>query len=157
MHLLFLIMTLAQAAKLPFCTQDLSGYPLPWTGGPLSKPANFREGAVRPGLQRLQDDVCRCLPRRSSKWPDIVMAHLWVEPNKGTIRIEYIVKEQSSRQIERMLECMGDPKFTVEPMPYQTDIIHPDGRKAVFPRYPIWLYLKEDSEGEGSHPQAVGL
>ena len=139
-------MTLAQAAKLPFCTQDLSAYPLPQTGGPLSNPANFREGAVRPGLQRLQDDVCRCLPRRSSKWPDLGIAHLCVEPNKGSIRIEYLVKEQSSRQIERMLECMGEPKLSVEPMPYQTDIIYPDGRKPVFPRYPIWLYLKGDSE-----------
>ena len=145
MHLLFLIMTLAQAAKSPLCTHDFSDYPLSPVGGPLSNPANFREGAVRPGLLRFQDDMCRCLPRRSSKWPDVVIAHLWVEPNKGKIRIEYMVKEQPSRQTERMLECMGEPTLTVEPMPYQTDIILPDGRKPIFPRYPIWLYLKDDS------------
>lgn len=56
------------------------------------------------------------------------------------------MKEQSSRPIDRLLECMGEPKFTVEPMPYTTDIIHPDGRNAIVPRYPIWLHLREDSE-----------
>jgi hypothetical protein len=146
MHVLFLIMTLAQAAKPPVCTQDFSVYPLPIQVGSLSKPAHFGEGAVRPGLLRVQDDVCHCVPRRSSKWPALVKAHLWVEPNQGKIRIEYIIDEEGTPSIDRMLECMGEPKFSVEPMPYQTDIIHPDGRKPVFPRYPVWLYLKENSE-----------
>jgi hypothetical protein len=144
MHLLFLLMTMAGAADPSLCSQDLSDYPLPMMGGPLSKPANFREGALRPGLLRLQDDLCRCVPRRSSKWPDIVIADLWVQPNKGTIRIEYTVKEQQSRQIDRMLECMGEPKVSVEPMPFQTDIIYTDGRAPVFPRYPVRVELADD-------------
>jgi hypothetical protein len=89
------------------------------------------------------------VPRRSSKWPALVKAHLWVEPNQGKIRIEYLIDEEGTPSIDRMLECMGEPKFSVEPMPYQADIIHPDGRKPVFPRYPVWLYLKEDSEPDG--------
>jgi hypothetical protein len=134
MHVLFLIMTLAHAAKPPVCTQDFLAYPLPIQVGSLSKPANFGERAVRPGLLRVQDDVCGCVPRRSSKWPALVKANLWVEPNQGKIRIEYIIDEERTRSIDRMLECMGEPKFSVEPMPYQTDIIYPDGRKAVLPR-----------------------
>ena len=149
MHLLFLFMTMAGAAKPPFCKQDLAAFPLPMMPGTLSKPANFGEGALRPGLLRLRDDLCRCVPRRSSKWPDIVIAHLWVQPNKGKIRIEYMVKEQQSQQIDRMLDCMGEPKFSVEPMPYKSDIILPDGQKPIFPRYPVWVYLKEHSEPEG--------
>jgi hypothetical protein len=149
MHLLFLLMTIAGAAEPSFCSQDLLDYPLPMMPGVLSKPANFGEGALRPGLLRLQDDLCRCVPRRSSKWPDIVIAHLWLQPNKGKIRIEYMVKEEQSRQIDRMLECMGEPKFSVEPMPYQSDIIYSDGRKPVFPRYPVWVELKTHAESEG--------
>ena len=109
-------------------------------------PKNFLEGAVRPGLLRVQEDVCRCLPRRSSQWPSLVTADLWVQPNKGKIRIEYELKEEQTPQIDRMLACMGEPNFTVEPMPYKSDIIYPDGREEVFPRYPVWLYLKEDSQ-----------
>ncbi len=148
MHLVFLIMTFAHAAKSPLCTQDFSEYPLPMRTGVLSKPANFAEGAVRPGLLRVQEDMCRCLPRRASRWPALVKSNLWVQPNEGKIRIEYIIDEERTPPIDRMLECMGEPTFDIEPMPYTTDIIYTDGRKAVFPRYPIWMHLKDDSESE---------
>lgn len=56
MHLLFLIMTLAQAAKPPFCTQDLSAYPLPMAGGPLSAPTvkQVARHRHRPSVGRAQ-------------------------------------------------------------------------------------------------------
>ena len=78
----------------------------------LSKPVNFAEGAVRPGLLRVQDDVCRCVPRRSRQWPALVKAHLWIEPNQGKIRIEYIIDEERTQSIDRMLQCMGCLLYT---------------------------------------------
>jgi len=148
MHLLFLTMALAQAARSPVCSLDFLDYPLPSTAGSAWMPRDFLEGAVRPGLRRLQEDVCRCLPRRPSRWPDVVMAALWVEPNKGKIRIEYTVEQEKTPQIDRMLQCMGEPKFSVEPMPYKTDIVYPDGREEVFPRYPVLLYLNDEPRSE---------
>ena len=146
MSLLFLITTLAQAATSPLCTQDFLHRPLPVASRLLSKPANFSEGAIRPGLLRVQEDLCRCLPRRSSKWPALVKSNLWVQPNLGKMRIEYIIDEERTKPIARMLECMGEPKFDIEPMPYKSDIIRPDGSEPVFPRYPIWMHLTDGTE-----------
>jgi hypothetical protein len=143
MSLLLLIMTLAHAAKPPICKQDLSDYPLPGREKAYWMPKNFLEGAVRPSLLRLQEDACRCLPRRSSRWPHVIVGDVWTQPNQGKIRIEYTIKEDATPQLERMLECMGEPILVVDPMPYKSDIVYPDGREEVFPRFPLWLYVTE--------------
>ena len=145
MHLLLFIMAMAKAAKPAICTSDFLNYPIGNKGGSYWKPKNFIEGGIRPSLIRVQHDTCRCLPKRERFWPHMVAAAVWVKPNEGTIRIEYEVKEEHTRQIERMLACMGEPEFTVEPMPYKSDIVYTDGRQEVFPRYPIWLYLKDSA------------
>jgi len=107
-------------------------------------PENFLEGGIRPSLLRVQRDACRCAPRRASKRPEFVEASVWVKPNLGHIRIEYAVKEEKTPQIDKMLACMGEPRLTVEPMPYRSDMVYPDGREEVFPRYPVLLKLKAD-------------
>ncbi len=146
MPLLLLIMTLAWAAKPSICFEELSDHPLSSKGRSYWLPTNFLEGAVRPGLLRFQDDLCRCLPKRPSQWPNRVMGYLWVQPNKGRIRIQYVVNDEKSSKIDQMLGCMGEPKFSVKPMPYKSDMIFTDGREAVFPRYPILVVLKPETE-----------
>lgn len=148
MNALFLLIAVSQAAKPSICTDDLSTYELPTRRGSMTKPANFTEGAVRPGFVRFRDDMCRCLPWRKRKWPALIKADLWVQPNQGTIKISYAIDEERNQHVDRMLECMGEPNFNVEPMPYTSDMVYTDGRKAVFPRYPIWLYLKEGPDSK---------
>ena len=145
MPFLLLFITLAQAAKPSICKSDISTYQLPPAAGGLSGPAGFTEGAVRPGLVRVRDDLCRCVPRRKSKWPDLLKSNLWVRPNEGKIRIEYMIDEERTKHIDRMLECMGEPEISVTPMPYKTDVVYTDGRKYVFPKYPLWIYLSEEA------------
>ena len=69
-----------------------------------------------------------------------------MKPNLGQIRIEYAVKEDKTPQLDRMLACMGEPRLTVDPMPYRSDIVYADGREEVFPRYPIRLYMSNAGE-----------
>ena len=142
MPLIWLILGLAQADRPSICNADLtkvrlSGEARSWL------PDNFLEGGIRPSLLRIQGDACRCIPRRVSKRPELVSASVWVKPNLGQIRIEYAVSEEPTPQLDRMLACMGEPRLTVEPMPYRSDIVYADGREEVFPRYPILLYIAD--------------
>ena len=142
MPLIWLILGLAQAAKPSICSADLTEVVLP--GGDRSWiPDNFLEGSIRPSLLRIQDDACRCIPRRARQRPEVVAASIWVKPNVGQIRIEYAVNEERTPQLDKMLACMGEPQLTVEPMPYRSDIVYADGREEVFPRYPVLLYMTE--------------
>ena len=141
MHLLFLLVTVAQAAEPPFCSQDLSDYPPPLAGG--FAPKHMRERAVQPGLLRLQEDMCRCLPGLPRNWPSLVKAYLHVDPNGGEMNIEYIIRPQGSRRVSRMYKCMGEPTLTFEPMEYKSDIVYPDGREEVFPAYPVVVDLED--------------
>ena len=109
MHLMLLFVTLARAAELPFCTQDLSDHPLPFSSGRHIEPDHLRERALRPGLMRLREDLCRCLPRWPRNRPALVKAHLHVDPNGGEMRVEYIVKPPWSRPVRQMVKCMGEP------------------------------------------------
>ena len=142
MHLLLLTLGLAQAAMPPICDADLTEVDLP--GRDRSwLPGNFMEGGIRPSLLRVQEDVCRCTPRRKGQWPEVVRASVWVKPNIGEIRIEYAVNEERTPRMDKMLACLGVPVLTVAPMPYKSDMVYPDGREEVFPRYPIWLHLTD--------------
>ena len=142
MPLIWLILGLAQAAKPSICSADLTEVVLP--GGDRSWiPDNFLEGSIRPSLLRIQDDACRCIPRRARQRPEVVAASIWVKPNVGQIRIEYAVNEERTPQLDKMLACMGEPQLTVEPMPYRSDIVYADGREEVFPRYPVLLYMTD--------------
>ena len=145
MHVLLMLLTMARAATPPpFCVEDLSTFPLSLNGKDAWLPKNFKEGALRPGLMRFRDDMCRCLPRLLRHRPDLVKASLHVQPNKGAIRIEYTIDPPWSRQESRMLDCMGKPMMTVESMPYKSDMIFPDGEEEVFPSYPIWAELDNE-------------
>ena len=145
MHVLFMLLTMARAAEPPpFCSQDLSTFPLSLNGKDAWLPKNFKEGALRPGLMRVRDDMCRCLPRLLRHRPDMVKAALYIQPNKGKIRIEYTIEPPWSPQESRMLDCMGEPIMTVEAMPYKSDMVFADGREETFPRYPIWVELDNE-------------
>ena len=151
MPLIWLILGLAQATKPSICRADLTEVGLP--GGDRSwLPDDFLEGGIRPSLLRVQEDVCRCTPRRKGQWPEVVRASVWVKPNIGKIRIEYAVSEERTPRMDKMLACMGMPTLTVAPMPYKSDIVYPAGREEVFPRYPIWLHLTDTRKVQTRKP-----
>jgi len=139
MFLLF--MTLAHAADPRFCAQDLSGVPLSLREGPLMPQAHLMDRALRPGLTRFQQDVCRCLPKRRHR-PAVVEAQLHVNPNRGETTVKYRLARPWSPAMSRMVACLGEPTVTFEPFRYVSDMITEDGRKEVF-RYP----LKVEFEG----------
>ena len=143
MHLMLLFVSLARAAVPTFCGQGLSEVHLPLSSGPAIHPDHFRERALRPGLMQVQSDLCRCLPRRARNRPAEVTAHLHAEPNAGRMRVEYLVERPWSARVERMMNCMGQPTLSFAPIPYVSDMVLPDGRKEVFPHYPVRIELGE--------------
>ena len=116
MHLLILFVTLAHAAVPAICAEDLSAYPLAVHVGPLQAPKHLVSRALRPGLMKMQEDMCRCLAKFCRNRPSLVKAYLHVDPNGGKTRVEYIVQPPESPPIGRMLECMGEPMLTFEPI-----------------------------------------
>ena len=150
MPFMLLLVTFAHAAKPPFCSQDLSDIPRTVSVGTFIDAEKYRQRVVRPGLMRLQSDLCRCMPFWSRNRPASIKAHLHSKPNKGELRVEYIVKQPWSRPIRRMLKCMGAPKMTFEPIRYVSDMVLPDGKEETFPYFPLVIVLDE-KESEKSH------
>lgn len=146
MSLLWLFITIAQAAKPAVCSADISRHSFEHRQNRLWLPEGFYERAIRPSMLRLQHDACRCLPRRRSRRPKVAVGHVHVEPNAGRVVISYSLRGEDTPRLERMLRCMGAPSFTVEAMPYTSDIIYPDGRKEVLPPFPLWLHLFDEGE-----------
>ena len=143
MHFILMLATMAHAAELPLCAQDLSNLMMP-AGGTFINPEKLQKRALQPGLLRFQEDLCRCLPWWSRRWPASVRANLHIDPNKGEVRVEYIVKRPWSRPIGRMMKCMGEPTLTFEPIPYVSDIVLPDGQRGAFPEYPLVVDLDDE-------------
>jgi hypothetical protein len=143
MHFILLLATMAHAAEPPFCAQDLSKLAMP-AGGTFINPEILQKRALRPGLLRFQEDLCGCLPWWSRSWPASVRASLHIDPNKGKVRVEYIVKRPWSRSIRRMMKCMGEPMLTFEPIPYVSDIVLPSGQRGAFPHYPLLVELDDE-------------
>ena len=148
MHLILLFMTWAHAAKDSFCAEDFSAYPLR-AGGTFINSEQYLERAVRPGLLRVQDDLCRCMPRAVRNRPALVKANLHADPNAGEMRVEYIVDSPWSRPVRRMMKCMGEPMLRFEPIHYVSDIIYTDGREEVFPHYPVRIELNNNPVRKG--------
>jgi len=128
--------------KHPFCAQDLSDLRLPTTGGPLVPPEGLVERGLRPGLMHVQQDVCRCLPRRRRHQPSVIRVQLHIKPNAGEVRVEYRIDPPWSRTMSRMVECLGEPTLTVEPMRYVTDMVTEDAQEEVL-GYPLIVELGE--------------
>ena len=83
---------------------------------------------VPPSIQHVQQSICRCLPKRRKKQPQMVRANLHIEPNKGEVRVVYDITPPWNRPVERMVACLGEPTLKLEPMKYVTDMIGKDGR-----------------------------
>jgi hypothetical protein len=143
MHFLLLFASLTHAAEPSFCARDLSGLELR-AGGTFIDPEQLRLRALRPGLMRFQEDLCRCVPWWSRRWPASVRANLHIDPNKGKVRVKYIVERPWSQPIHRMMKCMGEPMLTFEPIPYVSDIVLPDGQRGGFPHYPLLVDLDDE-------------
>ena len=145
MYLLLLVTNLVCAAKPAFCRAGSANDVFPLREGEGQAywlPVNFREGALRPGVQRLLIDLCRCLPRRQAKWPASLTGTLWIQPTKGSIRIAYVVSHKDARSVQRIQQCLGESHMKVEPMSYRSDMVFTDGREEAFPPYPVVVHLK---------------
>ena len=126
-----------------FCSRDLSEFPFPVRPSPLTSPEGLVEGALRPGLTRVQRDVCRCLPRRRRHHPPVISAWLLIQPNAGAVTVEYRLQRPWSRPMTGMVECLGEPTLTIQPMSYVSDMITEDGRVEEVLRYPLIVELGE--------------
>lgn len=144
MHLLFLIVTGVHAAVPPICKADLSDHSVPVSGGPLRAPPDLAERAIRPGLIQVQEDTCRCLPKRRKHRPDRVRATLHIKPNAGTMRLAYTVEPMGTPLIGQMLACMGQPELTFEPMVFVSDIVYSDGTRGNSLRYPVLFEMDNE-------------
>ena len=146
MTLLWLILTVAHAAKPAVCTADLSEHIRKHRRDAFWLPQGYTERAILPSVHRLQRDACRCLPRRLRRRPEVVMGQVHVEPNAGRVAITYTLRGEDHPRLTRMLRCMGSPQFLVEPMPYTSDIVRSDGRKGTIPPFPLWLHMVDAEE-----------
>ena len=147
MHALFLLLNFAHAGKPALCGRDWShDIPVSSSGTFINREQYFAR-AVRPGMARLQADLCRCLPRLERKWPARVHADLAVEPNKGRMRVHYDLEDDGRARIGRMRSCMGHPVMTFEPIPYVSDVILESGERGSFPLLPVVINLKEPNRG----------
>ena len=124
----------------PICDQDFSDFRFPSLRGPFVPPEGLEERGLRPSLQYVQQEVCRCLPKRHRHQPSEIRVELHIRPNAGEVTLEYRVEPPWTRPMERMVGCLGEPTLTVEPMPYVTDIVTEDGREEVL-GYPILFDL----------------
>ncbi len=150
MHLLVLFGTLFHAAEPPICSVDLSETSLNVRESPLRGPRDLASRAIRPGLLKTQEDTCRCLPNLRRNRPSRVKAMLHIEPNEGTMRMKYTVEPVGTPPIGRMLECLGEPELTFEPMHYVSDMIYSDGSRASVIRYPVLLELDNERPRKAS-------
>ncbi len=138
-------MSVVHAGVPAICRGDLSDTPFPVREGSWSHPKQWVDRALRPGLLRAQEDICRCVPRRRRLQPAEVSAQLRIDPNAGQMTVRYSIEPPLNPQVSQMLACMGQPKVTFEPIAYNSDIVYTDGREEVI-RYPLRLVLKEEGD-----------
>ena len=132
------------AAKHPICAQDLSAVALPDQFSGLSGPAGLEGSAIRPGMLRVQQDLCRCLPRKRHQ-PAMLRAELHIRPNEGQVDIRYLMDTSLTKPQKRMRSCLGGPTLQVTPMPYKTDMVTADGPVDEVLKYPIHMILDEEA------------
>lgn len=145
MHFILLFVSLSHAAKLPFCVQGIADIPLQTHGRPMLPSGQQLERALRPGLARFHQDVCRCLPRRRHQ-PPSVRAVLHVDPNEGETTVKYSIPLPRNRAMNRMVACLGEPTVTSEAFRYVSDMIRDGERIGQIIRYPLLLDLEDDRE-----------
>ena len=136
--------TLQNHAENSLCERDFSEMRMPLIRGIFSQPEGIADRGLRPAIERIQQEVCSCLPRWRRHHPNELWVQLHIKPNAGEIRLEYLIEPPWSRPIQRMLACLGDPTLTVEPMPYQSDMLTSDGRVEEVLGYPIRVLIGED-------------
>ena len=141
MHFFLLLLPSVQAAKLSFCTEAPTDVPLP-ASSPLLPSAGQMDLALRPGVERFQEDICRCLPRRQRKQPAWIEAELIAIPSQGETRVKYELPASESDAIRRLARCLGEPTVTFEAFPYRSDMVTEDGPQPGTLRYPLKLTLE---------------
>ena len=130
--------------EAPLCEQDLTERRVPNVSGVLVPPKGMVERGLRPSLIHVQREVCRCLPRRVRNQPEQVLARLQIQPNAGKIQVKYQTETPWTRPVSRMMECLGEPSLSVEPMHYVSDMITQEGREEEVLGYAILVELGQE-------------
>ena len=125
----------------PLCEQDVSDLRLPVIRGILQQPEGLVDRGLLPSLKHIQEEVCRCLPRRPPRQPEYILVQLHIKPNEGEVKLEYVIATPWTRPQKRMMLCLGEPTLNVEPMKYGSDIITEDGPMDEVLGYPIEVDL----------------
>ena len=136
--------TLEHTPETPLCSSDFSTMRLPVIRGILQQPEGIADRGIRPAIDRIQQEVCRCLPRWRRNHPQELWATLHIKPNAGEIRLEYYLEPPWSRPTQRMLACLGEPTLTVESMPYSSDMLIDNKAVEESLGYPIRVLIGED-------------
>ena len=110
----------------------------------LLPPEGMIERGLRPSLLHIQREICRCLPQRQKHQPSHILARLAIQPNAGQIRVKYKTETPWTRPVNRMMECLGEPILSVEPMGYASDMITSEGRVEEVLGYFIMVELGEE-------------
>ena len=133
--------------KHPICKNDVSTLSLS-TRAYVSK--QIVEQGFRPGVGAAHRDVCRCLPRQKRKQPAVLLSRIHLQPNTGQIRLTHEYTGPYTRRIAKMLQCLGAPRWTIDPIPYVTDMVN-DGHPILETlTYPVKWLLWDPSAGAPS-------
>jgi hypothetical protein len=141
MHLVLLFLTLSHAAEPAFCRQDLSRIQLS-RPGMWMPPEHLVERALQPAMARSQEDICRCLPRRSRRWPSEIRVQVHAAPNQGKATMSYLIAPPWSRAKSQLVACLGEPTVNFEPFRYLSDVMTEDGLEEASFRYPLVVELE---------------
>jgi hypothetical protein len=136
--------TLYHRAEAPLCEQDLTEIRIPNLSGMLLPPEGMIEHGLRPSLLHIQREICRCLPQRPKHQPSHILARLSIQPNAGQIGVKYKTETPWTRPVNRMMDCLGEPTLSVQPMRYTSDMITSEGRVEEVLGYFIMVELGQE-------------
>ena len=94
------------------------------------------------GLQRVQADLCRCLPRRRRHIPETAHIMLHIRPQPGEIKLVYRLEPSASASSQQISTCLGEPTVQVRPSDYVSDMLTGDGSRRETLRYPLRVELR---------------
>lgn len=132
------------ARKHPVCASEPSPVEFRDLNGRMGVPRGLADVVLRPGLLRLQEDLCACLPRRRSLHPVSATAELRIQPNPGRVWVAWAVDAPLDKARLRLQRCLGAPAWEVEPLPHKTDMVVEGEPVEETIRYPLRFVLRPD-------------
>ena len=132
------------ARKHPVCGSEPSEVEFRDLNGRMGVPRGLADVVLRPGLVRLQEDLCACLPRRRSRQPVAATAELRIRPNQGRVSVAWAVDAPLSKARLRLQRCLGAPAWEVAPLTHKSDMVVEGQPVEETIRYPLRFVLRPD-------------